>query len=109
MKVHNPCRNSVAKRQGKKILLRDAFMFQRIGTSKAKAFIKVGISNKDTPFGPYSYGTQSHPDEHVLQLPPEELMEILFAAYSMGSTPHCEVFDDFVIQPVYLCGLQWNG
>lgn len=67
------------------------------------------IETRDTPFAPYAWGTHAHPDEHVLQLPPEELMEILFASYSMGSTPHCEVFDDFVIQPVYICGITWNG
>ena len=36
-------------------------------------------------------------------------MEILFAAFTMGSIPHCEVFDEFVIHPLFLCGIQWNG
>jgi hydroxyacylglutathione hydrolase len=67
------------------------------------------IETRATPFAPYSWGTHMQPDEHPLQLAPEELMEILFASFSMGSTPHCEIFDEFVIHPVYLCGISWNG
>ncbi len=67
------------------------------------------IEMSDTPFQSYRYGMPSHPDEHVLQFHPSELVEIGAAAFSMGSQPVCTIFDEFVIHPVYRCGISWNG
>ena len=66
------------------------------------------IEMSAVPFGSYAWGTPAHPNEHVLQFRPEELIEIRDAAFAMGDTPTCRVFDDFVIHPVYLCGITWN-
>ncbi len=57
----------------------------------------------------FAWGTEQHPNEHVLQLPPSILTTILGAAQAMGNTPSCTIFDEFVIHPVYLCGITWNG
>lgn len=67
------------------------------------------IEMSDTPFQPYRYGTTAHPDEHVLQFHPRELVEIGAAAFSMGNQPVCRIYDEFVIHPVYRCGINWNG
>ena len=60
------------------------------------------------PGVPYRYGTSVQPDEHVLQLAPSVLGKIRTAAEAMGATPQCKVFDEFVIQPVWLCGIGFN-
>ena len=58
------------------------------------------------PGGCYTWGTASHPDEHVLQLSPQVLKKIHESAQSMGNNPVCgNVQDNFVIHPVYLCGI----
>jgi len=43
-------RDFSTKGQGKEIGLRNAFVFQAIGAFKAKAFIKVGVSDKTDAF-----------------------------------------------------------
>lgn len=67
------------------------------------------IEYSNTPGQPYAWGTQVHPDEHPLELHPTIITKILAAALSMGSEPECKIFDEFVIHPVYLCGITWNG
>jgi hydroxyacylglutathione hydrolase len=61
------------------------------------------------PYTPYEYGTAAHPDERALHLPPTRLQEIARAAHGMGDTPRCEVYEDYVVQPTYVCGFDWNG
>lgn len=56
------------------------------------------------PGRPFQYGDTAHPNEHVLQFPPSILRDILRAREYLGDTPQCEVFDEFVIQPVFVCG-----
>ncbi len=67
------------------------------------------IEMSATPFEPYAYTTTVHPDEHLLQFRPEILSDILEASLDMGNEPACTIFDEFVIHPVYLCGITWNG
>jgi hydroxyacylglutathione hydrolase len=67
------------------------------------------IEMADTPGAPYAYTTQLQPDEHDLQLAPTVLVDVLQAGVDMGDDPSCTVFDEFVIHPVYLCGIRWNG
>ncbi len=67
------------------------------------------IEMSDVPFQPYAYGTLVQPNEHALQFPPSELIEIRDAAQSMLGSPRCEIYDEFVIHPVHLCGISWNG
>lgn len=31
------------------------------------------------------------------------------AADAMGNSPQCQIFSEWVIHPVYLCGITWNG
>jgi len=61
------------------------------------------------PGGSFAYGTQVHPNEHVLQFRPDILLKVYAAASAMGNQPACRIFDEFVIHPVYLCGIFWNG
>lgn len=67
------------------------------------------IEMSATPFGSFAYTTPVHPDEHVLQFHPRILAEILSASLGMGGDPQCEIFAEFVIHPVYKCGIKWNG
>jgi len=67
------------------------------------------IEVSSEPYEPYMYGTLAHPDERALHFAPSKLREIARALHGMGDTPRCEVYDDFVIQPAYLCGFNWNG
>ena len=67
------------------------------------------IEMSSIPYRPYRYGTQAHPLEHDLQFHPRELLEIYLAAREMGDEPHCEIFDEFVIQPMTDCSVFWNG
>ncbi len=39
----------------------------------------------------------------------EVLGRILQASRAMGNDPECKIFEDFVIHPVYKCGISWNG
>lgn len=67
------------------------------------------IETSSTDFAPYAWGTAVHPDEHVLEFPPSKLAEIYHAARAMNGDPQCTIFDEFVIHPVYKCGITWNG
>ncbi|HVS17850.1 MAG TPA: MBL fold metallo-hydrolase [Planctomycetota bacterium] len=57
----------------------------------------------------FAYGTQRQDGEHALQLSPDVLLRVLEAALKMGDTPRCEIFDEFVIHPVWAGGISWNG
>lgn len=61
------------------------------------------------PFSSFKYGTVHHPNEHSLELRPDVLLDIYKAAAAMGNQPQCQIFDEFVIHPVNLCGIFWNG
>ena len=66
----------------------------------------VEISN--TPGDWYPYGVASQPDEHPLQLDPSVLLDIQAAALAQGldgDNAFCEAHDEFVLHPVYKCGL----
>lgn len=67
------------------------------------------IEMSSTPFAPYAYTTLQQPDEHPLEFRPIILKKILDAAKGQGALPSCEIFDEFVIHPVYECGITWNG
>lgn len=67
------------------------------------------IEVSSQPVTPYVYGSEVHPDERALHLPSSTLDEIASAMRAMGDEPRCEVHDDFVIQPTFVCGFDWNG
>lgn len=67
------------------------------------------IEVSSQPHQPYVYRTVPHPDERVLQFAPSKLLEIARAMRAMGDAPRCEVFEDFVIHPTYLCDGDWDG
>lgn len=67
------------------------------------------VEMSDTPFVSYAYGTQVQPDEHPLEFSPSILLDIYAAALGQGNMPACEKFAEFVLHPVYLCGITWNG
>ena len=67
------------------------------------------IEYSSTPGQPFAWGTAAHPSEHPLQLAPEILFQVYRAARSMRHDPQCTIFDEFVIHPVYQCGITWNG
>lgn len=78
-------------------------------THPVKWVVGCHIETADTPFSPYAYTTLVQPDEHPVQFTPTILPKILHAALSQGGDPQCEIFDWFVIHPVYKCGIVWNG
>ncbi len=47
----------------------------------------------------YEYGETYQPNEHVLQLELDQLIELNDACQAMGGTPTYEVHDDFIITP----------
>jgi hydroxyacylglutathione hydrolase len=47
----------------------------------------------------FAFGTQMHPNEHVLQLGDAELRELDVAVKAMGATPKREVHASFIISP----------
>ena len=55
------------------------------------------------------YRTVPHDDERVLHFLPSKLPEITGAVRAMGDAPTCEIYEDFVIHPTYLCAGDWNG
>ena len=67
------------------------------------------IEVSSQPYEPYVYRTVPHDDERALHFVPSKLLEITLAVCAMGDTPRCEVHEDFVIHPTYLCGGGWNG
>jgi len=57
------------------------------------------VEMKNTPGEAYPYGTNNQPLEHDPQLLRSHLLEWNAAVQAMGSSPHVEVHDDFIIQP----------
>lgn len=57
------------------------------------------IEMTSTPGVAYPYGTVYQPNEHVLQLSINELIELHNACQAMGNNPHVEVHDHFIIDP----------
>jgi hydroxyacylglutathione hydrolase len=57
------------------------------------------IEMTSTPGVAYPYGTIYQPNEHVLQLTINELIELNNACQAMGNNPHDEVHDHFIIEP----------
>ncbi len=55
------------------------------------------IEMSSTPGDDYPIGTVYQPDEHVLQLGIEHLIELNDAVQAMGASPSFEVHDDFII------------
>lgn len=52
-----------------------------------------------TPGVDIKLGASQHPNEHVLELAPEQLVELQAAVRAMGSTVVREVHDDFIVFP----------
>lgn len=67
------------------------------------------VEMSKTPGVSFPFGTSAQPNEHSLELLPTILAEVFFEARNMGTTPQCQIFGEFVIHPVYLCGIGWNG
>jgi glyoxylase-like metal-dependent hydrolase (beta-lactamase superfamily II) len=67
------------------------------------------IEVSSQPHEPYVYRTVPHDDERVLHFLPSKLPEITGAVRAMGDAPTCEIYEDFVIHPTYLCAGDWNG
>jgi len=67
------------------------------------------IEFSNTPGVSYAWGTTVHPDEHPLHMPPTQLNKVFRAARAQGNDPECTIYDNFVIHPVYKCGITWNG
>ena len=44
-----------------------------------------------------------------LPFAPSKLLEIAAAVRAMGDVPKCEIYENFVIHPTYLCTGDWNG
>jgi glyoxylase-like metal-dependent hydrolase (beta-lactamase superfamily II) len=57
------------------------------------------IEMTSTPGVHYPYGTVYQPNEHVLQLTRDTLLELNAACQAMGNTPVQQVHDDFIIVP----------
>ena len=67
------------------------------------------VEFSDQPFAPYPYGAKVQPNEHALELPASILQQMSDAANALGAQPSCQIFEHWVIHPVYLCGIGWNG
>ncbi|GJM22721.1 MAG: hypothetical protein DHS20C15_26360 [Planctomycetota bacterium] len=78
-------------------------------THPVKWVVGCHIETSEFPFTPFAYTTTVHPREHVLEFAPTILTEILEAALSFDGVPECTIFEEFVIHPVYKCGITWNG
>lgn len=57
------------------------------------------IEMSAVPGEQFPIGSTFHPNEHVLQLSPDHLLELLDGLIGMQSSPHIETHDDFVIWP----------
>jgi glyoxylase-like metal-dependent hydrolase (beta-lactamase superfamily II) len=57
------------------------------------------IEMTSTPGVAYPYGTNYQPEERILQLLPEHIIELNDAVQAMGNRPVVEVHDDFIISP----------
>ena len=84
-------------------------MHEAIRGAPVRWVVGCHIEMADTPGSPYQYTTLVQPDEHTLEFEPSILVDILQAAQRQGATPACTIYDEFVIHPVYLCGIGWNG
>jgi glyoxylase-like metal-dependent hydrolase (beta-lactamase superfamily II) len=78
-------------------------------THPVKWLVGCHIETSTTPGVPYAYTTLEQPNEVALQLKPSMLVDVLSASLGMMGDPQCTIFDYFVIHPVYLCGITWNG
>ncbi len=67
------------------------------------------IEMHDTPGALFQYTVVPHPHEHVLQLPSSVIQQAFDGARAMGASPHCQVFADFALHPVFSCGINWFG
>ncbi len=67
------------------------------------------IEYSTTPGEPYPWAAPVAPNEAPLEMLPSVLADVLAAAQGQGANPQCEIFPEFVIHPVYLCGITWNG
>jgi glyoxylase-like metal-dependent hydrolase (beta-lactamase superfamily II) len=57
------------------------------------------IEMNTTPGHDYAMYSAVHPNEHVPQLPANQIGELNTATQAMGSTPHKDVHDQFIIYP----------
>lgn len=57
------------------------------------------VEMKSTAGEAYAYGTTYQPDEHVLQLTKDHLLELDTMLQVLGSTPTAYAFDDFILAP----------
>jgi glyoxylase-like metal-dependent hydrolase (beta-lactamase superfamily II) len=57
------------------------------------------IEMTSTPTVAYPYGTVNQPNEHVLQLTRDTLLELNTACQAMGNSPVLQVHNDFIIEP----------
>jgi glyoxylase-like metal-dependent hydrolase (beta-lactamase superfamily II) len=58
------------------------------------------IEMTDQPGVDFQFGVQHHPDEHMLQMTPGHLVEIVDALRDMGNAPRREAHDDFIVFPL---------
>jgi hydroxyacylglutathione hydrolase len=58
------------------------------------------VEMSNVPGDDFPIGSNSHPNEHPLQLGREHLIELNDACIAMGNTPVYEVHDDFIIYPL---------
>jgi glyoxylase-like metal-dependent hydrolase (beta-lactamase superfamily II) len=58
------------------------------------------IEMTTTPGVDYGFGVTSHPNEHVLQLTRDHLLELHDGVIAMQNAPFIEVHDDFIIYPL---------
>ncbi len=70
-----------------------------VGANNVSHVMGTHIEMTATPGVAYPYGTNYQPEERVLQLGPEHIVELNDAVQAMGNTPMVEVHDDFIISP----------
>lgn len=58
------------------------------------------IEMTQTPTVDFAFGATYHPNEHVLQLTRDHLLELHAAVLEMGTTPFIEEHDDFIVWPL---------
>lgn len=58
------------------------------------------IEMTTTPGDDFPFGADQHPNEHVLELGVDHLLELDAAVQAMGSNPAIEVHDDFIVYPL---------
>lgn len=67
------------------------------------------IEHSGVPGKPYAWGTAIHEREHPLELLPTVLVDILSRVEALGEEPQATIDGSFVIHPVHLVGMTWNG